>query len=836
MQEFITIYQKHIHSFLLIACVLLLNGVIVQAQVPHYEWGRSAGERVYNELGYSVATDANGNAYLTGQFITKIAFDKIKLSNMKGDLNNEDIFVAKLNTHGQAQWAKRITGTQTEYSRGIAVDASGNTFVTGNYRSSTLTHGSFTITNGGSIDMFIAKFDANGNALWLRGAGGAQGDSAYAVATDNSGNAYVIGSFGSNTITFGATTLTNQSTNDAFGDKNTDIFITKYDSSGNVLWATSYGDSASEEGRDIRIDASGNIFICGTFGNSAFMIDTAHVTHSGGYHPNGNPYPDIFLAKLSPTLDAFWAKSAGWMAADVPWGMGIDNAGNSYITGSFESDTVRFSTTKIPNQGYKDFYLAKYDMNGNFAWVKTAAGLYSEEGVSIGVDGSGNSYVTGYFDSDALTFGATTFTNVSTPESKLFLVKYDTDGNVVWAKSDKPQTGIERSYEVAINGTGTLYLTGSFTSMNMIFDNIAILNSNQSFGVTDGFLLKMYEAAITPSTMFRTLTQSDLEVASVKTKTSTPTFGNARDTAFIRGFPNVSSKKDPFYPGGLLLGIARNDSPKAYGWIRFTLKGKTVQDFMTQTGTARGFDVLGTKIFVKELKNPKDSKYNNKLAGGLAALRMNMALSSHHITQEGFRDLVFNHPSYPTHVFNGKSMYEIGKYVDTMLTYFKLFYTSTPTALYDSAANWLDSINTSFSGALGFVTQSPIRLSSVKPLSDVAFLQQPTAKTNMSFEENYSFFAPRQFELMQNYPNPFNPTTNFGFRIADFGLVTLKIYDMLGREVATLLDNAEMEEGEYQLSFDGSSLASGLYFYKLTSTSIEDGTTLTEMKRMMLIK
>ncbi|MBI3195203.1 MAG: T9SS type A sorting domain-containing protein, partial [Ignavibacteriae bacterium] len=340
----------------------------------------------------------------------------------------------------------------------------------------------------------------------------------------------------------------------------------------------------------------------------------------------------------------------------------------------------------------------------------------------------------------------------------------------------------------------------------------------------------------TPSTIFRTLTQTDLDVASVKTKTLTPTFGNARDTAFIRGFPNVSSKKDPFYPGGLVLGIARADSPKVYGWIRFTLKGKTVQDFMTQTGTARGFDVIGTKTFVKELKNPKDTKYNNKLAGGLAALRMNMALSSYHITQEGFRDLVFNHPSYPSHVFNGKSMYEIGKYVDTMLTYYKLFYTSTPTALYDSAAKWLDSINASFSGALGFVTQSPIRLSGVKPLSDVAFLQQPTAKTTFSLDEYQTFQTPQQFELMQNYPNPFNPSTVISYQLSVNSLVTLKVYDMLGREVATFFDNQTMDADEYEITFDGSSLSTGLYLYKLTTTNIEDGTTLTETKRMVLLK
>ena len=88
---------------------------------------------------------------------------------------------------------------------------------------------------------------------------------------------------------------------------------------------------------------------------------------------------------------------------------------------------------------------------------------------------------------------------------------------------------------------------------------------------------------------------------------------------------------------------------------------------------------------------------------------------------------------------------------------------------------------------------------------------------------------PVDFALYQNYPNPFNPTTNFRFRIADFGFVTLKIYDVLGNEVATLV-NDEKPAGEYELEFFASELSSGIYFYKLSSRGF------SETKKMILMK
>ena len=85
------------------------------------------------------------------------------------------------------------------------------------------------------------------------------------------------------------------------------------------------------------------------------------------------------------------------------------------------------------------------------------------------------------------------------------------------------------------------------------------------------------------------------------------------------------------------------------------------------------------------------------------------------------------------------------------------------------------------------------------------------------------------FSLFQNYPNPFNPTTYIGFRIEDVGLVTLKVYDVMGRRVATLVDKVE-QPGSYEVQFNGSDLASGVYFYRLTAPSY------SKVLKMLLLK
>ena len=124
-----------------------------------------------------------------------------------------------------------------------------------------------------------------------------------------------------------------------------------------------------------------------------------------------------------------------------------------------------------------------------------------------------------------------------------------------------------------------------------------------------------------------------------------------------------------------------------------------------------------------------------------------------------------------------------------------------------------------------------LRTKGVRTLVDIPFLKPADASvvpeniTPTAVENN----KPEQFKLEQNYPNPFNPTTHFAFRIAERGLVTLKVYDLLGREMATIV-NEELQPGTYNMTWNASSMPSGVYFYRLQAG------IFTDMKKMILMK
>src|ERR1017187_277119 len=213
--------RKNLLMIVIVFALISLNNFL-NAQAPNWEWARSSGG-ISDDEGMSIAVDGSGNRYVTGYFHSStITFGTTTLTN-NGTGTTEDMFIVKYDPNGNVLWAKSAGGSGFDWGHGIAVDSSGNSYVTGYLGSSPITFGSIILTNPG---MFIAKYNANGNVVWAKSLG--DNDAGNGIAVDDSGNSYVIGSYASSTITFGTTTLTNDSA--GLGD----IFVVKYDSSGNV--------------------------------------------------------------------------------------------------------------------------------------------------------------------------------------------------------------------------------------------------------------------------------------------------------------------------------------------------------------------------------------------------------------------------------------------------------------------------------------------------------------------------------------------------------------------------------------------------------------------------
>ncbi|MFA5782131.1 MAG: SBBP repeat-containing protein, partial [Bacteroidales bacterium] len=302
-------------------------------------WAKSAGG-IFNDEACSVAVDASGNIYVAGLFSSPtLTFDSTTLTNV----GNNDILLVKYDTSGNVLWAKSAGGSSSDFANSVAVDTSGNTYVAGLFFSSTLSFGSTTLTNAGGIDIFLAKYDANGNVLWAKSAGGVDYDDAYSVAADASGNIYVAGVFSSPTLSFGSTTLTNAG--------GYDIFLTKYDAGGNVLWAKSAGGTGNDLAYSVAVDTSGNIYVAGYFRSPTIAFGITTLTNAGSR--------DIFLAKYDAAGNVFWAKSAGGTDYDEANSVAVNASGNIYVAGVFRSPTITFGSTTLTNASLDDIFLAK---------------------------------------------------------------------------------------------------------------------------------------------------------------------------------------------------------------------------------------------------------------------------------------------------------------------------------------------------------------------------------------------------------------------------------------------------------------------------------------------
>ena len=191
--------------------ILALCSIALFAQNLNWLWAKQAGG-ISGDKGYSIAVDAYGNSYITGYFRESATFGTTTLTSSSD--YGSDIFVAKMDINGNWLWAKQAMGTYSNYGNDIAVDANGNSYVTG-YFWGNATFGTTTLTSSGQYDIFVAKMDSNGNWLWAKQAGGTSYDDGYSIAVDDNGNSYVTGYFKSN-ATFGTTTLTSGGIYDIF--------------------------------------------------------------------------------------------------------------------------------------------------------------------------------------------------------------------------------------------------------------------------------------------------------------------------------------------------------------------------------------------------------------------------------------------------------------------------------------------------------------------------------------------------------------------------------------------------------------------------------------------
>jgi hypothetical protein len=346
---------------MILAVILLLFPVFGSiAQAQELFWAKRAGGHEYNDFGTGIAVDGSGNVYVTGNFqgtahFELAAADGINL-NSEGDY---DLFVAKYSWSGTLLWAKRAGGTIIDYVTGIAVDGSGNVYVTGLFRD-TATFGlgepnQTILTSAGDYDLFVAKYDSTGGHFWAKRAGGHGYADSRSIAVDGSGNVYLTGRFGDTRPECGGFAFFGEGeqnetrlwSNNLTGE----IFVAKYHTDGGLVWAQqAFNGDFSIGGLGVAVGGGGNVYVTGAFRGTARF---------GGLTLNSAGSDDIFMAKYNSAGTPLWAKRAGGISTDEGQGIAVDGSGNIYQTGTFEG-TVTFDGTTLNSYGYGDIFVAKY--------------------------------------------------------------------------------------------------------------------------------------------------------------------------------------------------------------------------------------------------------------------------------------------------------------------------------------------------------------------------------------------------------------------------------------------------------------------------------------------
>ncbi len=467
----------------LVLMVILSTGLGMNAQ--NYEWAKGIGG-TSSDYGYSVAVDGSRNTYSTGTFRDTADFDPSGNTANLISTGESDIFLAKYDDSGNYIWAIGMGSSSTDYVHAVIVDNNDDIYITGSFSDTVDFDPSGSTANlisAGSVDIFLAKYDAFGNYIWAKSIKGPFPGLSYSVAVDDNDNVYLTGAF-RGTMDFDPSgALANLTATGDFQD----IFLAKYDASGNYLWAKSMGGTSGDYGHSVKVDGNGNAYVTGFFQKTVDFdpsVSTANLSAKGG--------ADIFLAKYDVSGNYLWAKSMGGISSDYGYSLDLDASGNAYVTVYFKG-TVDFDpsvfTANLTSAGEEDIFLAKYNSSGNYVWAKRMGGASSDEGFSVSVDGSGNAYITGHFEAVADFDPSLATVNLSSVGfSSMFLAKYNAAGSYLWAKAITG-AGSSHGRSVLADDNGSAYLCGYFFNTVDFDPSVSTANLTPS-GQTDVFVAK----------------------------------------------------------------------------------------------------------------------------------------------------------------------------------------------------------------------------------------------------------------------------------------------------------------------------------------------------------
>ena len=499
------------------------------------------------------AYDAATNVYAGNLRTGTITISLLNSTSSYSLNSNKNTYIKKYTNNGVAVWSKNIgaaiSGTTNNYNQ-INLDSANNIFVTGTYNISS-DFDSSTNTNSltpSGYNGFISKYDTNGNYLWAKNIGTTSTDVVVSSCLDPNGNLYIIGYFSATSIDMdpsagifnlnfsdgrfffsafdtngnfisakscngyyrsividsnydinlsgyfsGYSDLDATANTDYFYSENPNAFLSKYNFNGDYLFSKQLGNKpALSTTNFVGVDAQHKIYRAGSFGGT---IDLDPSATTANIISTGNS-SDIFIAKYNTSGGYIWGKTiTGGLTKNIS-AMNADSNGNMYIIGTYYG-TVDFDPSAnaaelTADTTLNNMFIAKYDTNGNFQWVKSISGNISTP-TEIVFDANSNFYFKGEYNTDVFDIDPSPSNSIyltTTGTTDTYFVKFDPQGNLIWAKSINGQDSNSTSYSRSIVVKGNyLYLTGQMQG-NCAFDSSNSTINNLTTASSDGFLAK----------------------------------------------------------------------------------------------------------------------------------------------------------------------------------------------------------------------------------------------------------------------------------------------------------------------------------------------------------
>ncbi|MES2565907.1 MAG: T9SS type A sorting domain-containing protein [Bacteroidota bacterium] len=392
-----------------------------------------------------------------------------------------------LNSFGQQwEWAKSYGTNNGDQASTLALDPSGNSFISGYYQGTQLILGATTLNTTFSNNLFVAKHNSAGTVVWAQSIGSNGSLIIGSVCTGTNGNIYVCGTFSGPTLMFGTTTVS------LTANTISNLFIGCFSSSGSALWVNKYGTSPSPYGVSAKScyysPSDNSVCMTGTFTGTLTIGSTTLI--------NSTTSNDIFLTKLSVapfSASPTWAIKAGSSSSsDVSERVRIDKQSNIYVAGSFQPVTGSTTTigATLTTKGGQDLFIAKYNSSGAWQWSQSFG---STSGVDflydMALDTAGSVFVTGSYNSNLLFntfFGTSTLTAVG--GSDVYVAKWASIGLYSSSVKIGSSAGNEAGYGLGSDDKGNIYLGATYSGSSLAIGSTTLTNSG---GGINGFVTKI---------------------------------------------------------------------------------------------------------------------------------------------------------------------------------------------------------------------------------------------------------------------------------------------------------------------------------------------------------